>query len=432
MIDFCDKHVTVLGLGRFGGGIAVSRWLVEQEAQVLVADESSAEQLADSVNQLSDLPIKFRFGTDVRVQDFTDADLVVVSPAIPPHNPFLQAARAAGVSVTTEICLFVQRCKAQVIGVTGTKGKSTTSTLLNLMLGTKHTTWFGGNIGRSLLAELPRIEPAHLVVLELSSFMLEHLGAIGWSPHVAVVTMISADHLDWHGSSEKYIDAKRNIVLFQNPKDFAVLNQANPPARSLADETAAAIIPFDGMTDPRFTLKLAGEHNQLNAQAAFAAAALFGIDWTMAQTAIADFTGLTHRLQVVHESNGVQFINDSISTIPEAAIAALGSFATGRVIQIVGGSGKKHLPIDALCDALTNRAKAVLCIGETADLIASKLPPAIAQNANDLPTAVRIAKAIAISGDIVLLSPGHPSYDQFTNFESRGSAFVELVKGNSA
>jgi UDP-N-acetylmuramoylalanine--D-glutamate ligase len=367
------KRVTVLGLGHFGGGIAVSRWLVENGARVLVADHSPAEKLAEPIGRLNDLPIEFRLGPEQREADFTDTDLVVASPAIPPDNRYLQTARAAGVPITSEICLFIGRCPATVFGVTGTKGKSTTSTLLGRMLAARFTTWVGGNIGRSLLPDLPRMKPDDLVVLELSSFMLEHLAALRWSPHVAVVTMISADHLDWHGSLENYVQAKRNIVRFQTAGDFAVLNQTNETARAFAGDTLAKVIPF-GMKEPRrFELALPGEHNQLNAQAAFAAASIMGIRWENAQSAVADFHGLDHRLQVVAQYDGVTFVNDSIATIPEAAIAALNAFPAGKVIQIVGGSDKKHLPVDELCAALTARAKAVLCIGETGERICAML-----------------------------------------------------------
>ncbi len=209
------KRITVAGLGRFGGGIAVSRWLVEQgAASVLVTDKAPAAALTDSIQQLAGLPIEFRFENQLE-EDFTDTDLVVASPAIAPTNPLLLAARNSGVPVTTEIRLFVERCPATIIGVTGTKGKSTTTALLGEMLKTKFTTWVGGNIGKSLLDKLPEIDKTHLVVLELSSFMLEHLGEMRWSPHIALVSMISSDHLDWHGSGDAYVNAKRNIVRYQ-------------------------------------------------------------------------------------------------------------------------------------------------------------------------------------------------------------------------
>ncbi len=286
-------------------------------------------------------------------------------------------------------------------------------------------TWFGGNIGKSLLPDVDKIKPDDLVLLELSSFMLEHLGQMKWSPHVAVLTMLSTDHLDWHGSEQNYLQAKQNIVRFQTADDFLVLNEDDPAAQSFRT-TRAKIIPV--RSEPRFALKLAGEHNQLNAQTAFAAAQLVGVDWPSAQASITDFKGLPHRLQMVRDWRGVQFVNDSISTIPQAAIAALCSFANGKVIQIVGGSGKKDLPMDAMCVALGDRAQAILCIGETAEQIASMLPPQKTYLCHTLQIAVEKAAELATDGDVVLLSPGHPSYDQFKNFESRGHAFEACVK----
>src|SRR5438552_2767989 len=175
MEDFRHKRVTVAGLGRFGGQIAAVKWLVAQGAKVLVTDKSPADELAPSRKELDGLPVTFRLGEHL-LSDFTSADLIVASPAIPPHNEFVAAARAAGVPVTTEIRLFIERCPAKtIVGVTGTKGKSTTTSLLGRMLASKFTTHVGGNIGRPLLLELENIKPDNVVVLELSSFMLEYL-----------------------------------------------------------------------------------------------------------------------------------------------------------------------------------------------------------------------------------------------------------------
>src|SRR5438105_3634492 len=197
MLPLQAKRVTVAGLGRFGGQIAAARWLVQQGAKVTVTDKESREKLAESVQQLSELPIQWRLGEHVK-DDFTTADLIVASPAIPLSNEYLSAARAAGVPITTEIRLFIERCPAKIVGVTGTKGKSTTTAMLGRILKEKYTAWVGGNIGKSLLADLPQIQPDHLAVLELSSFMLEYLEEAEFSPHVAVVTMIAPDHLDRH------------------------------------------------------------------------------------------------------------------------------------------------------------------------------------------------------------------------------------------
>lgn len=432
-IDLLEhKRITVAGLGRFGGGIEVARWLVGQGAQVLVTDKEPADKLAESVAKLDGLPIEFRLG-EHREEDFTSADLVVTSPAIPPTNPYLIAAKDAKVPISTEIRLFIERCPATIVGVTGTKGKSTTSTLLGLMLKTRFNTFVGGNIGGSLLEKLPAMKKSDVVVLELSSYMLEHLRSLEWSPHVALVTMITNDHLEWHGSVDAYIDAKKNLVRFQKSADFAVLGEDDPISKSFADASDAKIVWY-GMKDRKpLSLKLPGAHNQLNAQAAFAAAAVLGVSWEQAQDAIADFAGLPHRLQLVHEANGIRYFNDSIATIPQAAVAALESFPAKRVIQIVGGYDKK-LDLSGMCDALARRAKAALCIGKTgpkiSEMIQTIAVPDRAQvyDCIELTEAMKIAKQIAQPGDVVLLSTGCASYDQFTNFESRGDAFAKLAK----
>ncbi len=431
MRSFEGKRVAVAGLGRFGGNIAAAKWLVGEGARVLVTDPASPEALAESVAQLEGLPIDFRLG-EHRTEDFTSADVIVASPAIAPSSPYLRAARAAGVPVTTEIRLFVERCPAPIVGVTGTKGKSTTTEMLGRMLRAGGQTWVGGNIGRSLLADLPAIATSDRVVLELSSFMLDYLGEIRWSPHIALVTLIAADHLDWHGSKDAYLAAKANILRFQRPQDYAVLNAACADMVAIASKSGAAVETFPASDAPPFDLSVPGAHNQLNAQAAFAAAKLFGVTFEQAQAAVADFRGLPHRLQLPHEADGVRYYNDSIATIPEAAVAALESFPAGRVIQIVGGSGKKGLPMEALRDALRARARAVLCIGETGPRLADDVArdpgaPAV-HRCQDLATAVAVARRIAASGDIVLLSTGCASYDQFPNFEARGEAFQRLVK----
>ena len=427
------KRVTVAGLGRFGGQIAAARWLVEQGAVVLVTDQAPPEKLADSVRQLEGMPIEFQLGRH-REEDFAQSELIVASPAIPPSSPFLQAARSAGVPITGEIRLFIERCPAPIVGVTGTKGKSTTTAMLGEILRRRFVTWVGGNIGHSLLPELVNIQKHHLVVLELSSFMLEHLSALRWSPHVAVVTLIAADHLDWHGSAEAYVNAKANIVRFQHPDDFAVLNEEDAVAMALASQTSARVVRF-GVKDRRpLDLLLPGRHNQFNAQAAFAAAYELGVGRDDAEEALRHFRGLPHRLQLVHEERGVSYYNDSIATVPEAAMAALISFPSKRVIQIVGGSDK-GLPLTALCNALLERAKAVLCIGVTGVKLAQMMSEPASQSSaavyhcGDLPTAMKMARGIAALGDVVLLSPGCASYDQFVNFEQRGETFARLARG---
>ena len=430
--SLAGKKVTVIGLGRFGGGIAVSKWLVERGAHVLVTDEASEEALAQSMEQLKDRSIQFHLGGH-QESDFTHADLIVASPAVPPKSRYLELARQHGIPITTEIRLFIERCPAPITGVTGTKGKSTTTALLGEMLKQKYTTHVGGNIGRSLLFDLPNIQSDHQVVLEISSFMLEYLQETHWSPHVAVVTMIAPDHLDRHGSLEHYIAAKSTLVEHQQPSDFAILNEECPQCMIFARATKAKVILFGRKDRKPFALRIPGEHNQLNAQAAFAAGSTLGVSWDEAQRAITHFCGLPHRLQLVHEHRGIRYYNDSIATIPEAAAAALGAFPSKTVIQIVGGYDK-GLSLKPLHAALVERAKAVLCIGATGPSIAKAMGQAGHVSApavyacHDLATALKIARNIATSGDTILLSPGCASYDQFKNFEERGETFAQLAK----
>jgi len=432
MNDLAGKRITVVGLGRFGGGIAVTRWLVEQQAHVLVTDQAEPDALKESCKQLEGLKIDFRLG-EHREEDFTSADLVVSSPAVPLTSKYLSAARAKGIPITTEIRLFIERCPATIFGVTGTKGKSTTTAMLGQILSRRFKTWVGGNIGVSLLGELPNIKSDHLVVLELSSFMLEHLAEARWSPHVALVTMLAADHLDRHGTFEAYLDAKKTLLRFQGPEDYIVVNEESGHRDRLLSGSAAKVILFGVKDRKPFELKIPGEHNQLNAQGAFAAASIMGISWQEAQDALLDFRGLPHRLQLVHEAGGVRYYNDSIATIPEAAIAALCSFPPRTVIQVVGGYDK-HLSLVGMCAALVENAKAALCIGDTGPTIAramgqsSQTGAAAVYDCHDLETAMKIARQIASPGDVVLLSTGCASYDQFDNFEQRGQRFAELAK----
>lgn len=434
MDDPKGKRVTVAGLGRFGGGIAAARWLCEQGAHVLVTDTAKAQDLTASLEQLAGLPIEYRLGGHL-VEDFTRCDLVVASPAIAPSNEYLRAARKAKVPVTTEIRLFVERCPLPVVAVSGTKGKSTTSKLLALMLETKYKVHLGGNIGKSLLFELPQMRDRgkeELVLLELSSFMLEYLGEIRWAPHVAVLTMLDCDHLEWHGTREAYLNAKRNLIRYQKPTDVAVLGGDCAIAREFSGATAARVVWYSMTSRPRFSLTIPGEHNQLNAQAAFAAAESLGISWENAQEAIRDFRGLPHRLELVHQHDGITFYNDSIATIPNAAAAALEAFPAGKVIQIVGGHDKQ-LPYDRMSDAIAARAKAMLVIGDAKPLIVENMKQRHPEYAGvyalaDLGEAMKKAKELARPGDVVLLSTGCASYGQFINFEQRGQRFAELAK----
>ena len=428
--NLANLRVTVVGLGRFGGGVGVTRWLCSQGARVTVSDAAAAEALAESVRDLEGLDVALHLGAHDE-RDLLDADLLVVNPAVPKGIPLLARAAAASVPRTSEINLFLERCPARMAGVTGTAGKSTTTAMLGAMLARRFTTHVGGNIGVSLLGGLDEMCGDHVVVLELSSFQLEDTPLAGISPHVALVTNLAPNHLDRHETYEAYARAKRNIFRFQRDGDVLLLNAACEDLASWRAPGAARTEFFDAAGEP-FDLALPGAHNQANAQAAWAAARQFGIDRATAAEALRDFTPLPHRLQFVAERDGVRYYNDSKCTTPQGAVVAMAAFAPRTAVMIVGGYDK-GVSFDSLGAALAEGAKAVVALGATGGQIAGAVEAArdgdtpTVEIAADLPAAVALAAGRAGAGDAVLLSPACASYDMFTNYEHRGAAFVDLV-----
>lgn len=458
-----SQRVVVMGLGRFGGGVGVTRFLAQRGDRVLVTDQLPPDQLRQSLAQLADLPgIEYRLG-EHRIEDFTRARMIVVNPAVQPQgNPYLDAARHAGVPLTSEIRLLVSHLplpRLRIIGVTGTAGKSTTTAMIGHILQKTHgpdRVHVGGNIGGSLLERLDRIGPDDWVVLELSSFMLEGLREDGWSPHVAVITHFAPNHLDWHPTVEAYRYAKQALLDFQDPQhDAAVLG---PGVRDFFTPRVRRVVirqKQDLAAAPPLTLKVPGVHNQVNATLAADAAAQVGVLWEQAADAIADFPGLPHRLQFVAEHRGVRYFNDSKSTTPEAAQLAIESFPPHTVHVILGGYDKGS-DLRPLARLAAKRCRAIYTIGKTGRVIAQAAreqainPDAGARqpsramkdgssaNGDDahalvipcstLDAAVREAVQRAKPGEVVLLSPGCASWDQFDHYEQRGSRFVAAVQ----
>ena len=233
---FAGKHVTIMGLGFFGGATGLAKYLVAQGAQVTLTDLKPAEELRDSIAALAGYPVRLVLGRH-ELADFTDVDVVFASPAVPEASPYLAAARTRGIPLDTEMNLFMRLCRGTVVGVTGSNGKTTTTSLIGAILkAADPRTRVGGNIGRSLLPEVAEIEPGDPVVLELSSFQLEDLAEVGRSPHIALLLNLSPNHLDRHGSMEAYLAAKRQIFAYQGPQDIAILNADDPHLRPLAAE----------------------------------------------------------------------------------------------------------------------------------------------------------------------------------------------------
>lgn len=440
--NLAGKRVVVMGLGRFGGGIGVTRWLVEQQAEVVVTDLAPAEALAESLAQIADLPLTLRLGGHDPA-DLEACDLLVVSSAVPKQgSEFVGRALALGIPITSEINLFVERCPARrVVGVTGSAGKSTTTAMIGAVLqaasdaGCLDRVWVGGNIGRSLLSDLANMTAADVVVLELSSFQLEDLGAAKWSPSLAVITNIRPNHLDRHGTLEAYTDAKLNIVRFQSPDGRVFVHQEEEDVARAARAAGAGQRLCRYAFEPGFRvfLRVPGRHNEANASAAIAVARALGVPDELIGQGLKTFTGLPHRLELVGEHDGVRYFNDSKSTTPESACIALEAF-TQPVVMLIGGRDK-GMSFDSLLARLARQAKGVVCYGETGQRLFNELTRlseglsgrAQVELASGLEEAVTRARRIATPGDVVVLSPACTSYDQFRNYEQRGQTFRELV-----
>jgi len=452
--SLAGARVLVMGLGRFGGGVGVTRWLASQGAHVTVTDLETEADLAGPLASIADLVSAGRVRLKLGGHDPADftrqqTDLVVANPAVPRpwDNTYLRAAREAGVPVTTEICLLVQRLpsRARTVGVTGSVGKSTTSAMIAHALATvAGDTLLGGNIGGSLLTRLNEITPDTRIVLELSSAMLHWLDASvegGWSPRVAVLTSIAPNHVDWHGSFEHYTRSKRHIFRHQQPGDAAVIPLA---------AAAHADWPNPGVAHapvPPFPLPLSipGAHNADNAAAALAACRALEptLDPGALARAIAAFPGLPHRLQLVAEHEGIRFYNDSKSTTPEATLTALSAVASmpgfsggaGGRIHLIAGGYDKGIDLSPIARAAANGPGGPLgglyTVGQTGETLAADARAAGARHAVYTATvedAVAAALPRLTPGDVLLLSPGCASWDQFDNYEQRGNLFIRTVR----
>ena len=453
--NYRGKRVTIMGLGVFGGGIAAARFFAERGAVVTVTDLKGEDKLAASVEALSDCTIRYRLRRH-RVADFVNADIVVPSPAVPRDHRLLRLAAGHGAELQTEMNLFVGRCPARIVGITGTNGKTTTSAMVGHILGASGwRTWLGGNIGRSLLADVPEISPEDCVVLELSSFQLEWFPQTGVSPHVSVVTNIAQDHLDRHKTMQAYMAAKWPILANQCRDDWAILNagcelldawRAEAPGRvfpfSSKQELSegafcregSIIVAMDGRETafaPIEALGLPGEHNLENALAGVAVCAVLGLAPAEVERGLRSFKGVEHRLELVAQIDGVRYFNDSKATTPDATIVALKSFDC-PIVLIAGGSGK-GLSFNEMAAEFARRARGLVVVGATGEEIASCVRTASnggveAVACSSLEEAVLAAKGIAQPGDVVLLSPGDASYDMFNNYEERGDMFKHLVR----
>lgn len=411
----------VVGLGR--SGLAVARFLVRRGVRVRACDLRSPEELAGVMGRLPD-------GVELRLGGYGTSVLdgcvaVYASPGVPWDAPLLEAARAAGVAVSSEIELFFHLCPGEIVGITGTNGKTTTTALTGAVLRRgERPVVVAGNIGEAALERLPEITARHWVVLELSSFQLESLAR----PRVRIgaVLNITPDHLDRHRTLERYTDIKARLVEAMEPEDAAVLNSRDPSCRALAARTRATVIWFDRHR-PVPVVPMPGRHNLENAMAAAAVGRRAGVPEDQIQEAVAAFPGVEHRLELVGEWRGVRWYNDSKATNPEAGRVGLAAFEGRPVVLIAGGDG--HFDLGAWAADVLRSARAVVAVGADPEPVLQALDghPRLARAAS-MEEAVEVAAGIAEPGWVVLLSPAHKSYDQFTDFEERGRRFKAAVR----
>ena len=432
MIELREKRVLVMGLGRFGGGVGVARFLVSEGAEVRVTDMLGADELKEGVGELEGLGIDFVLG-EHREADFGDwAEVVVVNPAVKPAgNRYLEAAKRGGAVMTSEIGLLVERLpsRKRTVGVTGSNGKSTTVAMLGHVLGEclgeGEQVWVGGNIGGSLLGKLGEMKEADVVVLELSSFMLAGLAESGWSPGIAVVTNVSENHLDWHGGMVDYVAAKQVILKSQVVNDVALLG-AGAEDWVTVDFVVKGLMRSGGR---KVEMQLLGAHNQANGKMVLAVCDQLGVEVKAARESIKGFGGLKHRMEFVGEKNGVKYFNDSKATTAGAAILGIEGFEKGTVHVILGGYDK-GADLKELAEVAGKWCKGVYTVGATGDAIADMAEGFEGEvvRCGDLEKVMGMIQQKVGSGDVVLLSPGCASWGQFGNFEKRGEAFVRLCR----
>lgn len=440
------KEVAVIGVGV--SNIPLIRLLTRLGARVVACDRRSASELGDVYTELSELGIRFQLG-EPYLEDLTQP-VIFKTPGMRYDLPELVAARESGAIVTSEMEQFFALCPAKIYGITGSDGKTTTSTIIYELLKIEgYRCWLGGNIGTPLLDRLPEITASDRVVLELSSFQLHTLRQ---SPHVAVLTNITPNHLDMHKDYQEYIDAKKNIMLFQGADDILVTNSRNEITRKIGQEAKGEWRCFSSEGDALVHLKdgvvyygeepvlnmadirIPGIHNVENYMAAIAATR-DDVSVETVRAVAASFGGVAHRIEFIRELNGIRFYNDSIATTPSRSAAALNAFDTG-IVLIAGGYDKK-IPFDEFGRLIAEKVKTLVVLIDTPS--GPKIRDAVLAadagvniiEVSAFSDAVTAAYASADPGDVVLLSTACASFGMFKNFIERGEIFRELVNNLS-
>jgi UDP-N-acetylmuramoylalanine--D-glutamate ligase len=430
---FKGKKVVIMGLGLNGGGVGATKFFCLQGADVLVTDLKSEERLKESLDKLSGLKIKYVLGKHEE-SDFISADLIIKNPDVPSTSPYLEIARKNNITVETDVSLFFKMSGAFIIGVTGTKGKSTTASLIYHILKSKYkNTFLAGNIGVSPLELLPKVKRPKgypdKVVLELSSFELEDLKQ---SPDIAVITNIMPDHLNRYASMSEYVEAKKTIFKYQKKQDVLILNNDDPAAKEFSREAPGKVIFFSETIEPD-GFKLFGNHNLSNLSAAIEVAKLLKVPTKNIEKSIKSFKGVPNRQEFIREVKGVKYFNDTTATIPDATITAvnafLQNFPNSRLILVCGGQDK-GLEYTKLSEIIRERVDEIIMLpGTASDKIKRGLRDYTRMHeVSSMLDAVKMAKKLSKDGDVVILSPAAASFNLFKNEFDRGRQFVKAVK----
>ncbi|MEA3351264.1 MAG: UDP-N-acetylmuramoyl-L-alanine--D-glutamate ligase [Chloroflexota bacterium] len=446
------KRVLIIGAARQGA--ALVRYLVSHGVEVVLNDRCTSDELADVRESLADVKIEWVLGGHP-LSVLNDVDLVCPSGGVPLTIPLVVEAQKRGLQLANDSQIFLEAAPCRVVGITGSAGKTTTTTIVGRMAEVTAKTWVGGNIGNPLITKVDEMDPDDLAVAEFSSFQLE---LVTHSPQVAAVLNVTPNHLDRHGSMEAYTAAKANILSFQRPGDVAVLGRDDTRAWSLAESARGEIITF-GLTHPpagqmgvfphqgwitlwdgesakklfpRELILLRGEHNLLNVLAACAIAAAAELPVEAMQAGVEGFEGVPHRLEYVRSWGGADWYNDSIATAPERAIAAMRSF--DEPLVLLAGGKDKDLPWEDFAQLVRRRVDHLIIFGDASEKVIravdaagpSERPYSISICAR-LHDAVDAAAQVVEPGDVVLLSPGGTSFDEFDDFAARGEWFRKWV-----
>ncbi|WPC41794.1 UDP-N-acetylmuramoyl-L-alanine--D-glutamate ligase [Clostridium sp. JS66] len=443
-----DKNTAVVGIGISNKPLI--NFLLKLGAKVSAFDKKSEEQLGDTAKELREKGVNLVLGENY-MDSLNGFDVIFKTPSMRIDTPALVNAKKQGAYITSEMEEFIKYCPAKVYGVTGSDGKTTTTTLIyNILKQQGYKTWVGGNIGTPLFTEIEKMKSDDKVVLELSSFQLMTMNV---SPEVAVVTNLSPNHLDIHKDMQEYIDSKKNIFKYQQSESLLILNRDNNLTNSMFNEAKGRVLGFsikEKVKDGAYfeenklyikekevcrlnEIQIKGMHNVENLLAAFCAVSDDVNIENMRKTAIS-FTGVEHRCEFIREIDGVKYYNDSIATSPSRTLAGLKAFEK-PVILIAGGYDKK-IPLDVLAEEGYENIKALILVGATKDKIKDAFLKVMKKKNIEIPMvieeslekALSSARGFAKEGDIITLSPACASFDMFPNFEARGNKFKELVK----